>query len=327
MIERLESAGNGGLPTDNSVLHRVLFVTGLSGAGKTTALKTLEDVGWEVIDNFPIRLFEELVHLPRPQAGEAGSMPVAIGFDTRTRGFRPHDVLARLDDLNTHKDILASLLVLNCTNSELERRYNETRRRHPMAHDRPASAGIEAERALLGPFFDNADHLIDTSMMTASDLQSDIRRQFSFDSAPGTTIQVTSFGYSRGVPHNADLIFDMRFLRNPHWDKQLRPKTGLEADVAAYIAEDPAYHEALQKIHDLLMFLLPRYEAEGKPYVTIAFGCTGGKHRSVHVADTMGKWLQDAGFSPTVMHRNLTSPVNEAQEERRRDLRSQPGKD
>lgn len=304
--------------------QRVLFVTGLSGAGKSTALKTLEDMGWEVIDNFPIRLFQRLVHLPHSRAAPDTEMPVAIGFDTRTRGFRPGDVMTRLNELKKREDITLSLLFLDCADSELERRYNETRRRHPLAKDRPASAGIATERSLLSPFYENAEQLIDTTHMSASDLQNEIRRQFEVDSSPGTSVQVMSFGYSRGVPHNADLMFDMRYLRNPHWDDTLRPLTGLDPSVADYIAADPAYDDTIKRIFDLLTLLLPRYEADGKAYVNIAFGCTGGKHRSVHVAHLMGKWLQDAGFSPTVVHRNLTSPVNEALEERHRDRLARP---
>lgn len=310
------------IAVDSLDWQRVLFVTGLSGAGKTTALKTLEDIGWEVIDNFPIRLFPRLFNLPAPQTADSGhSMPLAIGFDTRTRGFRPDDMMNRLDELKARENINCSLLFLDCENGELDRRYNETRRRHPMAKDRPASAGIKAERTLMAPFCETAEYMIDTTHLSASDLQAEVRRKFAFERAPGTLIQISSFGYSRGVPHNADLMFDMRFLRNPHWVEDLRPKTGLDEDVSAYIEADPAYADATSRIFDLLKVLIPRYEADGKAYVNIAFGCTGGRHRSVHTAETMAKWLQEAGFSPTIVHRNLKSPVIEAQQERRLDRR------
>ena len=149
--------------------------------------------------------------------------------------------------------------------------------------------------------------MIDTTAMTSNDLQRTIRERYAADLDGQTVLTVLSFGYSRGMPRNADLVFDMRYLRNPHWDAALRPKTGQEADVAAYIAEDPAYESSLSQIETLLSTLLPRYQAQGKSYVTIAFGCTGGRHRSVHVAERVARYLRQAGFSPTVLHRNMES--------------------
>lgn len=167
--------------------------------------------------------------------------------------------------------------------------------------------GIAQERMMMEPLRRWAETVIDTSKLSAHDLQNDIRERFNSETTPHATITVTSFGYSRGVPHNADLVFDMRFLRNPHWDNVLRPQTGLDAAVSEYVEADPAYADAVAKIRDLILFLLPLYDAQGKAYVNIAFGCTGGRHRSVHVAEQFGKWLREAGFSPTVAHRNLTS--------------------
>ncbi len=290
----------------------VLFVTGLSGAGKSTVLNTLQDLGWETIDNFPVRLFERLFDLPTANVGHAPSTPIAIGFDSRTRAFSSDKILERIEKLSRREPFDISLLVLDCSGAELERRYSETRRRHPLANDRPAYYGIAEERRLIQPFREQADQIIDTTNLSANDLQMLVREQFAIAGQAGTSIQISSFGFSRGVPHNADLMFDMRFLRNPHWDKDLRSKTGLEAEVGAFVAADPAYEEAMQRIYDMLMFLLPRYEATGKAYVNIAFGCTGGKHRSVFVAETISKWLHEAGFSPTVHHRNLSHPVLES---------------
>ncbi len=307
-VKKHKSGAYGVNPTKTPVL----FVTGLSGAGKSTVLNTLQDLGWETIDNFPVRLFERLFDLPTANVGNAPPMPIAIGFDSRTRGYNPEKILERINRLSRREEFNVSLLVLDCSGAELERRYSETRRRHPMAIDRPAYDGIAEERHLIQPFREQADQIIDTTNLSAHDLQMLTREQFAVAGQLGTSIQISSFGFSRGVPHNADLMFDMRFLRNPHWDKDLRPKTGLMSEVGAFVAADPTYAEAMQRIFDLLVFLLPQYEATGKAYVNIAFGCTGGKHRSVFVAETISKWLQDAGFSPTVHHRNLSHPVLES---------------
>ncbi|WP_120716151.1 RNase adapter RapZ [Tsuneonella amylolytica] len=285
--------------------QRVLLVTGVSGAGKTTALNVLEDLGWEAIDNFPIRLLEGLV-AAETASGEPRP-PIAIGFDSRTRGFMPDQVIARGEALAKRADLDVTTLFLDCSSSELERRYNETRRRHPLAQGRPVPEGIRAERELLEPLRRWAEAVIDTSDLSASDLQHAIRDRFADRLEENMTVTVTSFGFARGMPPLADLVFDMRFLDNPHWDPDLRPLTGLDDAVAAHIERDAAWDEAFTGIRDLLLLLLPRYAAQGKAYVTIAFGCTGGKHRSVHTAEAIAQALRGAGFSPTVIHRNLGS--------------------
>ncbi|MFC4291902.1 RNase adapter RapZ [Sphingorhabdus arenilitoris] len=293
----------------------ILLVTGLSGAGKTTVLKTLEDLGWEAVDNFPIRLAGPLLELPSPEGREEGSIPLALGFDSRTRGFQAEKLISQIKRLQKRNDLEIITLFLDCNGTEIERRYSETRRRHPLAQDRPAADGIAQERTLMGPLRRWADSVIDTSKLSASELQAEIRERFRKDSKAVMNVTISSFGFSRGVPHNADLIFDMRFLRNPHWDAALRPLTGQDKPVAEYVAADPHFDETIAKIRDLLMTLLPLYDAQGKAYVNIAFGCTGGRHRSVFVTETFGKWLRDAGFSPTIVHRNLTSRPIDALEE------------
>tara|TARA_R110000824_G_scaffold17309_1_gene70431 strand:- start:4229 stop:5164 length:936 start_codon:yes stop_codon:yes gene_type:complete len=293
---------------------RVLLVTGLSGAGKSTALNTLEDIGWETVDNFPFRLVESLLNTPPSSSRGDSDPPLALGFDSRTRGFEPDKLIANIKRLQQKQDYLISTLFLDCTGRELERRYGETRRRHPLALDRPAKDGIALERTLLEPFRRWADHLIDTSNLTANDLQRQIRQDFSLDTTETTTITITSFGFSRGLPNNIDLLFDVRFLANPFWDSQLKQMTGLDAQVAEYIGKDPAYPEAIDKILDMLKFLLPRYQKAGKSYVNVGIGCTGGRHRSVHVAERLSKDLRAAGFSPNVVHRNLASRPMEALE-------------
>ena len=285
--------------------QRILLVTGMLGAGKTTALHELEDLGWEAIDNFPIRLLQRLI------GSEAAEHSLAIGFDCRTRGFDPADVIERVRKLDSRDDIEVTTLFLDCEGDELERRYNETRRRHILAQGMPLASGIKAERDLLAPLRAWADVLIDTTHFSVNDLRQRIREQFA-PTAPGEmTVTITSFGFARGMPPVADLVFDMRFLDNPHWSEDLRDLTGLEAEVGEHIERDPGFAPAFEHIHALLVELLPRYAAQGKSYVNIAFGCTGGRHRSVFVAERMAEALREAGFSPTVLHRNLGSRAAE----------------
>ena len=283
----------------------ILLVTGMSGAGKSTVLKTLEDIGWEVVDNLPLELLDRLLDAPLPATAADAAQPLALGIGARTRDFDPARIVQRIRNLRERHGLEVGTLFLDCAGSELERRYSETRRRHPLAPDRPASDGIARERELLSPLRDFANRLIDTTSLAANELAQQVRATFAGEERGAPTLSVMSFGFARGVPRNADLVFDMRFLRNPHWDPVLRPGTGLDADVAAYVAADPAYEAAVGRIEELLLLLLPRYRAEGKSYVTVAFGCTGGRHRSVHVTDRVARRLRDAGFSPTVAHRDL----------------------
>lgn len=288
----------------------ILLVTGMSGAGKSTVLRTLEDLGWEVVDNLPLLLLNRLLDTaPAEGADGDDQRPLALGIGTQTRGFDPESIVQRIKKLREEQGHDVGTLFLECSGAELVRRFSETRRRHPLAQDRPAVDGIARERELLGPLRRWSNRLIDTTDMTANALAQAIRAIFSTDGTGKTTFSITSFGFSRGLPRDADLVLDMRFLRNPHWDPELRPGTGRDADVSAYIAADPAYDAAMEQIESLLLLLLPRYQAEGKSYVTIAFGCTGGRHRSVHVAERVARRLRAAGFSPTVTHRDLqTAP-------------------
>ncbi len=304
------STDEGAASISDPVPQRIMLVTGLSGAGKTTALKTLEDLGWEAIDNFPIRLLPLLIDTPQSARRPDQGRPLAIGFDTRTRGFDPASIVRQVRELEEHPEYAVSTLFLDCAGRELQRRYAETRRRHPLAQDRSAEAGIAEEREWLQPLRRWSENVIDTTDMPLSELQQEVRRRFSLEKSP-TSVIVTSFGFARGMPPSADLVFDMRFLRNPHWDRDLRPLTGLDAPVGAFVMEDPAYQGAVDRIVDLLAYLLPHYQAGAKAYVHIAIGCTGGRHRSVFVAEQITKRLQEAGFCPTVQHRNLTSrPVD-----------------
>lgn len=287
----------------------ILLVTGMSGAGKSTVLRTLEDLGWEVVDNLPLLLLNRLLDTDPPEGTEDDDRPLALGIGTRTRGFDADSIVRRIKKLRDERGYDIGTLYLDCSGFELARRYNETRRRHPLAQDRPARQGISRERELLEPLRQWANRLIDTTNMSSNELAQQIRSTFSAGGLGEPTLSIMSFGFARGIPANADLVFDMRFLRNPHWVDSLRPGTGKDQDVADYVAGDPAYAEAVTRIEDLILMLLPRYRAEGKSYVTIAFGCTGGRHRSVHVTERVAARLREAGFSPTVAHRDLqTAP-------------------
>ena len=283
----------------------ILLVTGMSGAGKSTVLKTLEDIGWETVDNLPLVLLDRLLATALPE-GVIADRPLAIGIGANTRGFDATRIVQRIAVLREHGHDVG-MLFLDCGRIELERRYSETRHRHPLAADRRVSDGIEREREVVAPLRDVANRLIDTTQLAAPELAAQIRAAFSGEGLGEPTLSVMSFGYSRGVPRGADLVLDMRFLRNPHWVPELKPGTGQDAAVSAYIAGDPAYPAAMKQIEELLLLLLPRYRAEGKSYVTIAFGCTGGRHRSVHVAERVAERLRREGFSPTVAHRDLTA--------------------
>jgi UPF0042 nucleotide-binding protein len=288
---------------------RILLVTGMSGAGKSTVLDTLEDMGWEVVDNLPFQLLDRLLATRVPE-GAQGERPLALGIDSRTRGFNAQAIVDRVTTMSAGSGGNISVLFMDCAGAELERRYSETRRRHPLALDRPASDGIARERELIEPLRRWASHVIDSTASTSNALKQEIRTRFSDWGNAGMTLAVISFGFSRGLPRNADLVFDMRFLQNPYWDAALRPMTGQDEAVAAYVRADPAYEEAVSKIEDLLLTLLPRYGAEGKAYVTIAFGCTGGRHRSVHIAERVARHLAEHGFAPTLSHRDLGGSGN-----------------
>ena len=293
---------------------RLLLVTGLSGAGKSTVLKVLEDLGWEVVDNLPLALLEALIDAPAKRS-EAGR-PIAVGIDSRSRGFKPARLVKLIKELREDGGRDIQTLFLDCAGAELERRFSETRRRHPLAEDRPAADGIARERELMEPLRRWAEHVVDTTNYSSNDLQQEVRQRFGDAGEGEPVLNILSFGFARGLPRNADLVFDMRYLRNPHWDAKLRPGTGLDPDVAAYVMADPAYEDSVAQIEHLLLTLLPRYRAEGKSYVTVAFGCTGGRHPSVHVADRVAKTLRAAGHEPTVTHRNLDSAPQDGLEGR-----------
>ncbi|WP_298301946.1 RNase adapter RapZ [uncultured Erythrobacter sp.] len=301
-------------PAQSDSRQRLLLVTGLAGAGKSTVLAVLEDLGWETIDNFPIRMLERLVGEPGNSASNDDAVsraPLAIGFDSRTRGFVPGEIISLVMRMEKRSDLALSFIFLDCKSTELERRFNETRRRHPMAQENTVHDGIAAERELLEPLRRWAEVVIDTSELSSNDLQTQVRTLFDKELQAEPRLTVSSFGFARGMPPLADLVFDMRFLDNPHWVEALRERTGQDREVGEHIKKDPAFAQAFKQIHALLLTVLPRYHAQGKAYVHVAFGCTGGRHRSVFTAEGMAQALREAGFSPTVRHRNLKSRVTD----------------
>lgn len=282
---------------------RLLVVTGMSGAGRSTALKALEDLGYEAVDNLPLSL------LPNLLGAAAQRPPLAIGVDVRTRDFGVGALLDALDRLVAEHQLELRIVFLDCEDDRLVRRYTETRRRHPLAGDRPVTDGIALERRRVSPLRDRADLVIDTTALNPGDLKRLLHGHFALDAAPGITLFVTSFSYRHGLPRDADLVFDVRFLRNPHYVSSLRPLTGADAAVGAFIAADPDFAPFFERLCALLQSLLPRYESEGKTYLTIALGCTGGRHRSVYLAERLGQWLREQGRTVGLGHRDIDSPA------------------
>ena len=279
---------------------KLVLVTGMSGAGKSLALKTLEDCGFEAIDNIPLSLLPSLV---TPQAQ---GRHLVVGWDIRSRDFSAKDSLELIDSLRSRPDVDFTMLFLDSDDEVLRRRYSETRRRHPLAQDRQVTDGIAHERELLLPLRQAADITIDTSEYEASALRNIITSQLALEER-SLAVVVTSFSFKHGLPREADIVFNVRFLKNPHYVPELQPKTGLDAAVGQYVESDAGFAGFFSHMTGLLAPLLPRYMAEGKHYLTIAIGCTGGKHRSVHVAQKLGGFLESSGYKVTVRHRDIAA--------------------
>lgn len=278
---------------------RVVIVTGLSGAGLSVALKALEDLGYEAVDNLRLSLVPVLLQQSDP------SRPLALVLDCRTSDFTTRGFMDQLTALRERPDLYVRLVFLDCSDEVLQRRFTETRRRHPLANDRPVPDGITLERSLLQPLRDRSDMTLDTSLLSIHDLRRFIVANFPLSDQPALQVFVTSFSFRQGLPREADLVFDVRFLNNPYWVPELRPLTGLDEGVAACVAADPEFPAFFQHLTDLLRPLLPRYNHEGKSYLTIAVGCTGGRHRSVFVAERLTAWLKTESVKVTVTHREL----------------------
>ena len=291
------------MAADPSGNRALVLVTGMSGAGKSTALKILEDLGYEAIDNLPLSLLSDLVR-ERDDGSRQGAL--ALGIDSRTRGFDPGDIERYLGPLLGPEgpgDI--ALLFLDCETEVLRRRFSETRRPHPLAHDQPVEEGIRRERALLGWLRERADLTLDTSQLSVRDLRSVVAARFQPEAAHAPVIFVLSFAYRHGVPSEADFVFDVRFLANPHHVPALRPLSGRAPEVARHVRDDPAYGPFFEGMVSMLSPLLPAFERDGRSYLTIALGCTGGRHRSVAVAEHLAEALGGGNWQVTVRHRDL----------------------
>ncbi|TVQ28932.1 MAG: RNase adapter RapZ [Geminicoccaceae bacterium] len=275
----------------------VVIVTGLAGAGRGTALGALEDCGFEGVDNLPVGLIRTVV-----EARERDPQPLAIGIDGRSRHFHAETVEALLLELRADAAIDLQVIFLDCDDDVLVQRFSETRRRHPLA-DRPVTDAIAREREVMRGIRRIADMHIDTSRFSVHDLRRCVMQRFALPAAEGLRVELVSFSYKVGVPREADLVFDVRFLSNPHWQLELRPLTGLDPEVQAFIRQDERFKPFTDKLLALLDYLLPAYRDEGKSYLTVAFGCTGGKHRSVYLAETVARHLSGAGWNVGLRHR------------------------
>jgi len=278
--------------------RRIVLVTGLSGAGKASVLRLLEDQGFEALDNSPLPAVEAA-------ALEALPRPLAAVVDTRTRSFSPAALLALVERLRQRPELDVTLVFMAAEEAALLRRYSETRRRHPLGGR--VAAGIAAEMALLAPLRDAADLVLDTTELALPELRRLVSGRFRAATAPGLAVTVMSFAFPRGLPREADLVLDLRFLRNPHYDAALQPLTGRDPAVAAFVQADQAWTPFWQGMTGLLDTLLPRYAAEGKSYLTIAFGCTGGRHRSVLAAERLSAHLASQGWMVECLHRESVS--------------------
>lgn len=304
--------------SDAAERQRIVLVTGLSGAGKASALRALEDIGYEAVDNPPLGMIEALV--------ARGDGRLAIGVDARTRGFDSGEVLAALDRLRSNTGLEPELIYVGADDTTLMRRYTESRRRHPLAPQGRVSDGIAAERALTAGLRAAADLVVDTSDLPLAELRRRIEQHFGAEASSGgrgLVVSLMSFAYPRGLPPDADLVFDARFLRNPHYDPILRPRTGLDPAVGAYVAEDPDFKLFFGKLAELVEMLLPRFIQEGKKYTTVAVGCTGGRHRSVYLIEKLAERLRalagtgdgrGPGWRLHVSHRELGRDGNDVVE-------------
>jgi UPF0042 nucleotide-binding protein len=273
-------------------------VTGPAGAGRSTAIRALEDLGFEAIDNMPLSL------LPRLLAGPPLQRPLVVGIDPRNRDFGVEPLVALLAELEA-TGRRPVLVYMDCDANTLVQRYSETRRRHPLSPHETPHVGIERELALLAPLREAAEVLIDTSAMTPHDLRAEMARHFGEEGARGgMAVALQSFSYKRGTPRGIDMVVDVRFLTNPHWDARLRPLDGRDPQVRAFVEADPAYAPFYARLVDLLRFLLPAYRAEGKSYFGLGLGCTGGRHRSVVLVEALAKTLAADGWQVSSRHRD-----------------------
>ncbi|MDP5219715.1 RNase adapter RapZ [Ruegeria sp. 2205SS24-7] len=279
--------------------QRIVLVTGPSGAGRSSAIKVLEDLGYEAIDNLPMRFLNRLLD------GPASDRPMALGLDPRNRDFSTHGFLDMVAKLSRSEGLDLTTLYLDCSEEVLLRRFSETRRRHPMSGGASPLAGVRRETELLRPIRDIADTLIDTTALNVHQMRDEVERWFAKGEGRELAVSIESFSYKRGLPRGVDTVFDCRFLANPHWNPDLRSQDGRDQPVADYVAQDSRFDPFFNQVRDLLLFLLPAYRDEGKTHLSVAFGCTGGQHRSVTLAEAMAKVLAEQGQQVSIRHREL----------------------
>lgn len=285
--------------TEPPLTARIVLVTGPSGAGRSTALHVLEDLGFEAIDNLPLSLLPRLLEGPPP------ARPLALAIDARNRDFSTNALIAMVDRLGETSGARVELLYVDCGRDVLLRRFSETRRRHPLSPAESPDVGIRLETDLLIPIRARADILIDTSDLSPHDLRAELERLFAPNGLRHLAITLNSFSFKRGLPRGMDMVLDVRFLRNPYWDATLRALNGRDPRVAAHVMADPLAPEFFARTRDLIVMLLPAYRAEGKAHLGIGFGCSGGQHRSVAMTEAMAKALAESGWQVSTRHREL----------------------
>lgn len=297
---------------------QLVLVTGPSGAGRGTAINALEDLGYEAIDNLPLSMIGRLLD------GPPLDRPLALGLDARNRDFSAAALLEVLDEAIALHGFETELLYLDCSEDVLQRRFSETRRRHPLAPSEDPTIGITREQDMLASVRTRADILINTSELSPHDLRDELARLFGGDEGARLSVLIQSFSYKRGLPRGADMVLDTRFLRNPHWEPSLRSGDGREPPVQAYVAADPRFDSFYERVSGLALELLPAYRDEGKAHFALAFGCTGGRHRSVTLAERLAKDLAEQGWQVSIRHRELERaahgvepPVTLSKEERK----------
>lgn len=297
-------------PETSETGHDIVIITGPAGAGRSTAIHALEDFGFEAIDNLPMSL------LPRLFSGPPIERPLVVGIDPRNRDFDVDGLIAALGDVEAVTGRVPVLAYLDCAMPTLMKRYSETRRRHPLSPQSSPRVGIAREIALLAPLRERADVLVDTSDLTPHDLRAAMGRHFDPGGRSGAlAVTLQSFSYKRGVPQGIDMVIDVRFLRNPHWEPALRALDGRDPEVQDFVFADPRYAEFERRLGDLLRFLLPAYREEGKSYFSLGLGCTGGRHRSVALVETLAIALAEGGWQVSIRHRELDRTAEAASPE------------
>jgi RNase adapter protein RapZ len=280
---------------------RLVLITGLSGSGKSVVARGFEDLDYYTVDNLPLPLLQQF--LAHPAENVPGHDRIAVVTDVRAPGFA--EELPRLIREIDRGKIEPTLLFLEASDEVLVRRFSETRRPHPLAGDGSAIEGIRRERELLAELRAQADRVLDSSELTIHEIRSQIFREFSLGAEPGMAVNLISFGFKRGIPYGTDLLFDVRYLPNPHFVPGLREKTGQDDEIVAYLEQQTDYAELVDRLADLLAFLLPKYRNENRSYLSVAVGCTGGRHRSVAVCEKLRGKLEGLGFPARVIHRDI----------------------